>query len=166
MNKIVIIADNLRSSYNVGSLFRTAEGLAVKDIYLTGTTPYPRQSNDNRLPHEANKITSRIYKTSLGAENNLNIYYRDDILDVIEELKINNYSLVGLEQSQTSILLNQFSCPENLAIIIGNEVDGLSLGVMKLMDKIVEIPMLGKKESFNVVVAAAIMLYHCRINKI
>lgn len=162
MRSLVLIAENVRSVHNVGSLLRTAEGLGCQKVYLTGYTPYPIQSNDLRLPHLAKKITAQIHKTALGAEN-IAIYH-ENLPKLIEDLKKDGYIVLGLEQHANSHLLNTYRPDQKMALIIGNEVEGIQKRTLKLCDHIIEIPMFGQKESFNVVQAAAIALYHLRFN--
>lgn len=159
MINVVLLAHNLRSTHNVGSLLRTAEGLGVKKVYFTGYTPYPLIDNDTRLPHESAKLSKQIHKTALGAENSILWEQNSDIETVIEDLKEQSYSITGLEQLPNSTKLNDYRPPKNVALILGREVEGLEPEVAKLCDTIIEIPMRGKKESFNVVQAAAIALY-------
>jgi 23S rRNA (guanosine2251-2'-O)-methyltransferase len=162
MHKIILIAHNLRSAHNVGSLIRTGEGLGLEKIFLTGYSPYPLQSQDTRLPFLAQKIDKRIKKTSLGAEDSIDVIYEKDILKLINDLKKDDYKVLALEQDKSAIKLNEFTSESNIALVVGNEVDGLEQAVISLCDAVIEIPMLGKKESFNVVQSAAMALYHCR----
>lgn len=161
MREIVLIAHNLRSCHNVGSLLRTADGLGIQKVYLTGYTPYPQSKKDLRLPHLAAKIDLQITKTALGAEKSVRWQHNEDIESVLKELRADGYVIAALEQAKNSIKLPDYKPPEKLAIVIGREVEGLEPEVLKLASVILEIPMLGKKESFNVVIAAAIALYHC-----
>lgn len=160
MSHIVLIAHNLRSCHNVGSLLRTAEGLGVEAVWLTGYTPYPVLENDSRLPHEALKITKQIHKTALGAEDFQCWYRSEDVLSVISNLKKYGYTLAALEQTPDAVSLHDFQPPERLALIVGREVEGIEQAVLKQCDEAIQIPMAGKKESFNVTVAAAMALHH------
>ena len=162
MKRLVLIAHNLRSSHNVGSLLRTADGLGLHKVILSGYTPYPLISPDTRLPHLARKIDGQIVKTALGAEKLVAWEHQEAIGPVISSLKAEGYKIYGLEQSDGAIQLPEFSSPARLALIVGREVEGLEPEILDLCDGTVEIPMLGKKESFNVVQAAAMALYHCR----
>src|SRR5690606_15605006 len=99
MMEIVLIAHNLRSTHNVGSLLRTAEGLGVKTVYLTGYTPYPKRAHDSRLPHLAEKLDKQIHKTALGAETTQAWEYTEDVLAVINDLRSEGYTVCALEQS-------------------------------------------------------------------
>lgn len=162
MRQIVLILHNLRSTHNVGSLIRTSDGLGVHEVFCTGYTPYPTQENDTRLPHEQRKITKQIAKTSLGAEETMTVTHQPDISDVIHSLRAKDYQIVALEQASDSVQLPDYQPAENIAIIVGREVEGLEPEVISAADTAVEIPMQGKKESYNVAVAGAIALYHCR----
>ncbi len=158
---IVVIAHNLRSSHNVGSLLRTAEGLGVTRVVLSGYTPHPHRADDSRLPHIAKKIHAQIAKTALGAETSQAWSYKPDIAVVIAQLRSDGYQIYALEQASDSINLPDFEPPEHFALILGREVEGVEDSVLALCDGALEIPMLGSKESFNVVQAAAMALYHC-----
>jgi 23S rRNA (guanosine2251-2'-O)-methyltransferase len=163
-NQIILIAHNLRSTHNIGSLLRTAEGLGVQKMYLTGYTPYPLMPNDSRLPHIARKLDAQIHKTALDAETILPWEYIEDTEEVITQLHTNGYMVVAIEQAVNAIKLPDFKSPGKVALLVGREVEGIEPEVLALCDEIVEIPMFGKKESFNVVQAAAMALYHCRFS--
>ena len=158
--EIVLVAHNLRSCHNVGSLIRTAEGLGINKLFLTGYTPYPITTRDNRLPHIAEKVTKQISKTALGAENTLEWEHFEYINDVIDVLKANGYQLYALEQSAKSVDIHDVKPPTKIALVVGREVEGIEKEVINSCDKIVEIPMLGEKESFNVTQAAAMALFY------
>lgn len=162
MRQITIIAHNLRSAHNVGSLLRTAEGLGVDKVYLTGYSPYPQSADDSRLPHLAAKIHTQIKKTALDAEQQIDWQHSEDIKSVIAELHGQGYVVAAIEQAANSTKLPDYAPPDKLALIIGREVEGIEKEVLALCDVVLEIPMFGKKESFNVVQAAAMALYHCR----
>lgn len=160
--KIVLVVNDIRSTHNVGSLLRTADGLGIEHVYLTGYTPYPSSENETRLPHIATKLTNKIKKTSLGAEHSVKWTHIDSVNDTIERLASEGYLIVGLEQTSRSTSLEIFSTMKDIALIIGNEVSGIDDAVIKLCNEVVYIPMLGKKESFNVVQATAMALYKFR----
>ena len=162
MNQLILIAHNLRSTHNVGSLLRTAEGLGLDMVILTGYTPYPLMPHDSRLPHLARKINAQIVKTALGAEKLIEWQQSEAIEPVISRLRSENYRIYGLEQTPDALALPTFTAPKRLALIVGREVEGIESAILALCDGSVAIPMLGKKESFNVVQAAAMALYHCR----
>jgi 23S rRNA (guanosine2251-2'-O)-methyltransferase len=157
MPDIIVIAHNIRSTHNVGSIFRTAEGFGVKKIILSGYTPYPRLPHDPRLPHICEKLTAQIHKTALGAEKMVPFEYQQ--FPVLEALKRDGYRIVGLEQHNRSLMLNGYSAPEKIALIIGEEVNGIEPALLDHCEDVIEIPMQGKKESFNVSVATGIALY-------
>jgi 23S rRNA (guanosine2251-2'-O)-methyltransferase len=158
--KIAVILADIRSTYNVGAILRTCEGFGVIDIYVCGYTPYPLIEGDTRLPHIWEKITKDIHKTALGAERALSIHVIPDTLDAINMLREAGYTIVALEQNAHSVALPSYQPKNNVAILLGREVEGVSPELLTSCDDIVEIPMYGKKESFNVSVAAGIALYH------
>lgn len=162
MRHIVLIAHNVRSSHNVGSLLRTADGLGVEQVALTGYTPYPLSMQDKRLPHLAQKIDKQIHKTALGAELSVAWGHHEDINVVLHTLRSEGYMLAAVEQAENAIVLPKFRPPDKIAVLVGNEVTGIDRNILSTADKILEIPMFGKKESFNVVQAAAMALYHIR----
>lgn len=161
MRRITLIAHNLRSCHNVGSLLRTAEGLDVS-VILSGYTPYPKLKNDIRLPHEIRKISRQIHKTALGAEETVHWERIESISDATQRLRQEGFVITALEQDGRSIPLSEFDPPDKLAVIVGREVEGIEQEILSLCDGILEIPMFGNKESFNVVQAAAMALYHAR----
>ncbi len=156
MPEITLILHNIRSTHNVGSIFRTAEGFGVKEIILSGYTPYPSYPGDTRLPHLAEKITAQIHKTALDAETMVQFTHHDNLLTW---LQANTLPLVALEQAPTSSSVREFTPPAQFALLLGEEVDGIEAELLGKCDYIVEIPMVGKKESFNVSVATGIALY-------
>ena len=164
MRNIILIAHNVRSTHNVGSLLRTAEGLGIEKVFLTGYTPYPLHDRDQRLPHIARKLDDQIHKTALGAETLVDWAHDNDISKVLDTLQHEGYQLCAVEQALHSIALPEFKVPDKLAIIVGREVEGIEPEVLAAVDKVLEIPMFGEKESFNVVQAAAMTLYHCRFS--
>ncbi len=160
MKPVVLIAHNLRSCHNVGSLLRTAEGLGIEKVWLTGYTPYPLAEHDTRMPHLARKLHTQIHKTALGAEDMVAWEHEEYIESIVATLKRDGYEIVALEQTEASIPLPAFKPSHKTALIVGREVQGIEPELLALCDKIVEIPMHGKKESFNVAAAAAMALYH------
>lgn len=146
---ITIILDNVRSLNNVGSIFRTADGFGIEQIVLCGITGTP--------PHRD------IHKTALGAENSMAWEYNESTLAVCKRLKGEGYKLAAVEQAEGSISLKDFKIvkDEKLAIIFGNEVDGVNNEVLALCDACIEIPQFGTKHSFNVSVCAGIVLWEC-----
>lgn len=162
MPEIILIAHNLRSIHNVGSLLRTTEGLGVAKVYLTGYTPHHKVTNDTRLPHEIIKIEKQLRKTALDAEQTLNWEYAQTLDPVLEKLTAEGYTLAAVEQTTHSVKLPNYGVPDKIALLVGREVEGVEPEVLAKMDVCLEIPMFGSKESFNVVQAAAMALYHCK----
>lgn len=160
-----MIVHDIRSCHNVGALIRTAEGLGVSKVYFTGYTPYPKTKNDSRLPHIRNKLSKQINKTALGSENLIDWEHHPDIAMLIDSLKSSDYTALALEQTKNSTKLPDYNPPQKVALILGREVEGLDSKIIKMCNEAIEIPMLGKKESFNVVEAASITLYHLRFAK-
>lgn len=162
MRSIVLVAHNLRSCHNVGSLLRTAEGLGIERVYLTGYTPYPLHKNDTRMPHLANKIAKQINKTALGAETMIN-WQHDELIDnILAHLRSEGFTIAAIEQADNAVPLPGYQPPQKIALLVGREVEGIEPEVLVACDIILEIPMFGQKESFNVVQAAAMGMYHCR----
>jgi tRNA G18 (ribose-2'-O)-methylase SpoU len=157
MPHLIVIAHNIRSTHNVGSIFRTCEGFGVEQLILTGYTPYPTFSGDTRLPHIRDKITMQIHKTALGAEQLVPFEYHDT-LD-LGTLDLAPYRFVALEQAEPSVSLRDYRPSEHMVLILGEEVHGITADILSQCHDIVEIPMYGHKESFNVSVAAGIALY-------
>ena len=144
---IIVILDNVRSMHNIGSVFRTSDGFAIEKIYLCGITAQP--------PHR------EIEKTALGATQSIEWAYSADITELIPKLRIDGYTIIAIEQANNSIPLNDFQ-PETSAksaLIFGNEVNGVSVEAMELIDNCIEIPQFGTKHSFNIVVSAGIVLW-------
>jgi len=160
MVEIILIAHNIRSTHNVGSLLRTSDGLGVRTLVLSGYSPYPAIKHDSRLPHIRDKITRDIHKTALGAEEFVNFEHCDNVAQKINDLKSAGFRIVGLEQDDKSIQLPDYMPPGKIALLLGEEVHGIEAELRVLCDDIIEIPMSGQKESFNVSVAAGITLYH------
>jgi tRNA G18 (ribose-2'-O)-methylase SpoU len=157
--ELILIAHDIRSCHNTGSLLRTADGLGVNKVYLTGYTPYPKSADDPRLPHLAEKIEKQIDKTALGAQNSVAWEQESELQAVVGLLKSQGFEIAALEQTPDSTPISKFSAPAKLAVVVGNERYGLDKAALSLCDRFIEIPMKGQKESFNVVVAAAITLH-------
>ena len=147
-----VLLDNVRSAWNVGAIFRTADGLGVKKIYLCGITPTPE--NDS------------VRKTALGAEESVTWEYSRNALGTATELTRDGCKLIALEQDQRATPLGdpsdnlRFARSEKLVLILGNEVTGVDPALLDLCEQIVYIPMYGKKRSLNVEVAFAIATYN------
>ena len=144
---VVVVLDNVRSMHNIGSIFRTADGFAVEKICLCGITAQP--------PHR------EIEKTALGATQSITWDYHDSALQAVEQLRADGYQIIAVEQAENSIILQNFAINkgEKYALIFGNEVNGVSDEVMKIIDSCIEIPQFGTKHSFNIVVSAGIVLW-------
>ena len=161
--ELVVVLHNIRSSYNVGAILRTAEGFGVSKVILSGYTP--RVHDLNLLPHLREKLDKEIHKTALGAEDMLEIISSDDIRTELLDLKKQGFLIVGLENNidKEVLKLNDPRLKENLGdkivLFLGEEVNGINPEFYDLIDLFVEVPMKGKKESFNVSVAAGIAMY-------
>jgi 23S rRNA (guanosine2251-2'-O)-methyltransferase len=141
---------------------RTCEGLGIQEVLFTGYTPHPERPLDSRMPHEVAKISRQIHKTALGAEQSQKWAYHENVDTVIGNYKHEGYVIAGLEQAPESVSLTAYEPPEKMVIILGREVEGLEPEIVAQCDVVLEIPMYGSKESYNVVQAAAMALYHCR----
>lgn len=146
MKEFYVICDNIRSLENIGSIFRTADAIGVTKIFLCGISGTPPN----------NKIT----KTALGAEKIIPFEHHKQTWRLIKKLKKDKVYIVALEQSKKSIVYTRFKAKFPLALIIGNEVKGISKKVLKLADKVIYLPMHGKKESLNVSVAFGVAGYY------
>ncbi|MBT0549402.1 RNA methyltransferase [Riemerella anatipestifer] len=144
---LVVVLDNIRSMHNVGALFRTADAFLIEKIMLCGITPQP--------PHR------EIHKAALGATESVDWVYQKDISEAIKELKTQGYNIIGVEQTTDSISLSDFEINPNqkYALVLGNEVEGLSDEALSLYDSFIEIPQLGTKHSLNVSVCGGIVIW-------
>ncbi len=159
MGKVCLVAVDIRSAYNIGSLFRTCDGFGA-ELFLVGICPRPMGlDDDGRLPYIARRAHNAITKTALGAEDTVRWRHADTLLECKNILKKEGYSLVALEQTENSKSLKTLEPGNNTAIVVGREVEGLDGVELKMCDEVYEIPMNGKKESFNVSVAAGIALF-------
>lgn len=156
---ISLLLHNIRSAHNVGSLIRSADGFGIDEIIFSGYTPYPRINNDKRLPHIIERQTKLIHKTALGAELSQKLVRIDDAYQLIDTYKQQDYTVIALEQDINSVPLSGYSAPAKALLILGEEVDGITNELLSKCDVIVEIPMKGRKESFNVSVAGGIAMY-------
>ena len=155
---IVLIIHNVRSAANVGSMFRTADGAGVREIWLTGYTPLPVGSVQKYMT----KAEKSLAKVALGAERFVVWQHSPTLRKVIVKLRASGYLLVGLEQDRRSVTLEMIDNSQPLALIVGNEARGLDKRILNQCDVIVELPMYGKKNSLNVSVACGIALYALR----
>jgi tRNA G18 (ribose-2'-O)-methylase SpoU len=144
---LVVVLDNVRSMHNVGSVFRTSDAFLVEKIYLCGFTPTP--------PHR------EIQKTALGATETVAWEATESTTDLIKELKNKGYQVYAVEQTHNSIALDGFTPTEKskIALVFGNEADGVNEEVIKCCDGTIEIPQFGSKHSFNISVSAGIVLW-------
>lgn len=144
---LVVILDNVRSMHNVGAIFRTADAFLVEKIVLCGITPQP--------PHR------EIHKAALGATESVDWEYFENIVDAVEFLKRQNFQILGIEQTTTSQPITDFTINKvkKYALILGNEVDGISDEILPNCDVFLEIPQLGTKHSLNVSVCGGIVMW-------
>jgi 23S rRNA (guanosine2251-2'-O)-methyltransferase len=149
---ITLLLHNIRSVHNVGSIFRTADAAGVSKIILSGYSPTPL----DRFGRERKDFT----KVSLGAEKSVPWEYKPILTPTLKKLKKEGFEIVAIEQhKQSKNLFNYVPQNKNIAVVMGNEVRGVSPAVLKACDTILEIPMQGKKESLNVSVAAGVALF-------
>ena len=144
---LVLVLDNIRSMNNIGSMFRTADGFGVESIALCGITAQP--------PHRD------IHKTALGAEDAVIWQYYNHTVDACKHLQSEGYKLIAVEQVEGSIALQNYhwNKQDKIALIVGNETDGVDQAVLDLCDACIEIPQFGTKHSFNVSVCTGIVLW-------
>ncbi len=144
---LVVVLDNVRSMHNVGAVFRTADAFLVEKIVLCGITPVP--------PHR------EIHKAALGATESVEWIYEKEISETIKNLKSENYQVLGVEQTTDSKIITDFQVnkEQKYALVLGNEVDGLSDEALPLYDGFLEIPQLGTKHSLNVSVCSGIVMW-------
>lgn len=159
-----LILEDIRSTTNVGSILRTADAFGVEAVYTVGYTPFPSQNgqNSSRPPHVAYTNTKAIAKTALGAEKTMKVIPVEYIRSAITIMESDGYRVIVVEQAEDSLMLNKFSAKGPVALVLGNEVEGVSKAAQAMADTIIEIPMLGQKESLGVAVAAGIALYAVR----
>jgi len=143
-----VVLNNIRSAHNVGSIFRTCDGVGVEKVWLCGITGYPPNA--------------QITKTALGSEQHVEWEYREHISDLIKELKNKGYKIVLLEQTEKSVLYQNFKPKGRICLVVGNEITGVCDSVVDMCDAAIEIEMAGMKNSLNVSVAFGIVAYHIR----
>ena len=146
-----VILDNIRSAYNVGAIFRTADGAGVTKLFLSGYTATPLD--------RFGRVQGEIHKTSLGASETVPWEQVSDVTACVTKLKAEGVTIVAVEQTEVSVSLASFVMPEATAFVFGNEIDGVSSEWLAAADVVVELPMLGHKESLNVAVTAGVVLY-------
>ena len=143
---ITIILDNVRSALNVGSIFRTSDAFLIEKIILCGITTTPPNKE--------------IRKSALGATDSVNWEFEKNTIDAISKLKKNGYQIVAIEQANKSTNLNEFNITKKpIAIILGNEVDGVDENVINICDDVIEIPQFGTKHSLNISITAGIVIW-------
>jgi tRNA G18 (ribose-2'-O)-methylase SpoU len=145
---VVVVLDNVRSAINVGSVFRTSDAFRIQQIVLCGYTPQP--------PHR------EINKSALGATESVDWTYFETTTEALEHLKKDGFQIIAIEQTEPKVWLNEFA-PQNsekYAVVLGNEVEGISDEALNLCDLSLEIPQEGTKHSLNISVAAGIVLWH------
>lgn len=144
---IVVVLDNIRSAMNVGSIFRTSDAMAIKSVFLCGITATP----PNR----------EITKTAIGATDSVEWHYFKESKDAILQLKEDEYEVIAIEQTDESIELMAFvPQKKKLAIVLGNEVNGVDSNILDLLDGAIEINQYGTKHSLNVSVCGGIVIHH------
>lgn len=151
--QVAVLLHNVRSTHNVGSIFRTADGAGVSKMYLSGYTSTPLD--------RFGRAQKDIAKTALGAETFLPWEYQKSPTAIISKLKKEGWHIVAVEQDAKSIDYRTFKIKKPTLFIFGNEVGGISKALRAKCDRLIEIPMHGKKESLNVSVAAGIVLFSC-----
>lgn len=144
---LIVVLDNIRSMHNVGATFRTADAFLVQKIILCGITPQP--------PHR------EIHKAALGATESVDWKYENDIIAVINALKSEGFEVIGIEQTTDSKMITDFIIDKSkkYAVILGNEVEGISDEALSHIDSFIEIPQLGTKHSLNVSVCGGIVMW-------
>ena len=147
----VVVLDNIRSIHNVGSIFRTSDALGVDKIYLCGCTPTPID--------RFGRARQDLAKVALGAEKDIAWEYFVDTKKILKKLKKDGFQIIAVEQDKKSVDFKKIKIKYPVAIVMGNEVDGIDKKTLALCDVIAEIPMVGKKESLNVSVSFGIAAY-------
>lgn len=151
MKSNILFLDNIRSLHNVGSLFRIADTVGIVEIILSETTGSPID--------RFGRPVQQIAKTALGAEKTISWTHTNTPNETLKQLQKNGYEIVVLEQTEKSIDYKLYTPKKPFVFIVGNEVTGVSKEIREIADTILEIPMLGKKESLNVSVASAVALF-------
>jgi len=151
MAKVCLILHNIRSVHNIGAIFRTADAAGISKIYLTGYTPTPVD--------RFGRARKDLAKTALGAEKSVEWEHIKSIDSLIKKIKKDEFKIIAVEQRENAVDYKKLKIKFPTAFIFGNEVKGLSKLILKKCDQIVQIKMLGRKESLNVSVAAGIFLF-------
>ena len=160
---VTVILNNVRSLYNVGSIFRTADATGIEKIWLCGITGTPDSIGHGKSKKsEVRSPKTRIAKTALGAERTVPWEYRENVISIVKELKSQDYEIVLLEQIKGSTPYQEFEPRRPVCLVLGNEISGVSDELLALSDRAIEIEMAGLKNSLNVTVAFGIAAYHVR----
>lgn len=159
---IVVVAHNLRSVHNVGSLLRTGEVFAADKVYVTGFTPYPTHPGDERDAKLQARQTKQMAKAAAGAERTMPFERSEDVYALLNSLRDEGYVVAGLEIDAAAVTITGYTPGEKVALLLGDEVAGVSSELRESCDVLLEIPMYGRKDSLNVSVAAGIALYALR----
>jgi len=147
---IIVILDNIRSAFNVGAILRTSDGAGVNKVYLCGITP------DVNHP--------KIIKTALGAQEYMKSEYFKTTKDAVEKARAEGYLIASIEQAENSISIEEVKDLNKLCLVFGNELSGVSHEILESSDKVIEVPMFGKKNSLNVATTVGIVLYYLVLN--
>jgi 23S rRNA (guanosine2251-2'-O)-methyltransferase len=158
---LICILNNIRSAHNVGSIFRTADAVGAA-IWTVGITPYPPMESDTRPPYVASRAGSLLAKTALGAERTVPHHHFDELRTAVLAARQLHYTISALEQAESSLDLFEYAPATLQALVVGTEPTGLTEAELALCDNILEIPMIGQKESLNASVATGIALYKLR----
>jgi 23S rRNA (guanosine2251-2'-O)-methyltransferase len=144
---IVLVLDNVRSMHNVGSVFRTADAFLAEQVILCGYTPRP--------PHRD------IHKTALGATETVRWSYAEQAIEIVQDLKRKGYAIWAVEQVHGSVALNEliYDGSQQIALIFGNEAEGVQQELLAFVDGCIEIPQAGTKHSLNISVAVGVVLW-------
>lgn len=140
-----VILDNIRSFNNVGSVFRTSDCFAIEKLYLCGITACP--------PHR------EIHKTAIGATESVEWEQQDDTLSLVQNLQDDGWKVYAIEQTEYAVMLDDFVPQGKLAIVMGNEVDGVQQAVIDQCDGVIEVPQEGTKHSLNISVCTGVVLW-------
>jgi 23S rRNA (guanosine2251-2'-O)-methyltransferase len=159
---LALVLPDIRSAQNVGAMLRTADAAGVALVVTCGYTPHIRVPGDPRPGHVVAAAERALAKTALGAETTVPQRHLDTLVEAVGYLHKHNYNVVALEQAETAADLFTADLAGPTALVVGNEVTGLTAPDLALCDQVVELPMLGHKESLNVAVAAGVALYQLR----
>lgn len=146
---VVVVLNSIRSSYNVGSMFRTSDGAMIEKLYLCGYTPHPPKKE--------------VLKTALGSQDSISWEFEEDSVQVVKQLKSKGYTICALEQTDSNISYSELQRSNlPLCLIVGNEITGVNQELIDLCDVTIEIPQFGIKQSLNVAVAYGIAIFELR----